>query len=418
MSSSVKRFSLIVVIVAVSLSCVIPGSLDEEKALVAGNVWEDLNHNGVWDDNEPGKEGVVVHVFARLETRTGQLGELKAVGERITIGSGYYQFTLGEDDSGSYHVVFEAPPGYGFTQEVAGENHLVSHANPASGETVPRIVDESATDSDAYAILNAGLVRLNTATIANYAWLDANGDGVQDDTEEGLLGVTVTLFVFPDEEVDFVEVASTTSDLHGFYEFANVEITGDYFLRFQREGYVPTLVDRTSDDLDNDADPITGETEVFSLEGGTRDDSWDAGFVEVSEDQTETTGEEAEDGTGEEEGSVTDEDPSETSGETSTPEGFTVNWTIRQEGDDLIVTYRVTDAEGNPVTGTGFATIVIKDGNPGGSGARHKNGSFDEKGVVELILELIHPPDTEIDAWLFFEEMQNALLFTSFTLGQ
>jgi hypothetical protein len=103
---------------------------------------------------------------------------------------------------------------------------------------------------------------------------------------------------------------------------------------------------------------------------------------------------------------------------TQETQGFTIDWSVRQEGDDLIVSYQVVDESGNPVSGEGRATVVIKDGNPGGSDARHSGAPFNEEGLVELFLELIHPPGTEMDLWIFFDGLLQALKLTNFSVGE
>ncbi len=112
---------------------------------------------------------------------------------------------------------------------------------------------------------------VQTATlIGNRAWVDSNGNGLQDPGEEGISGLCVNLY---DADGNLIQRAST--DSNGYYGF-NVE-PGKYSIGFDPpKGYMLAPRDAGSDALDSDADPGSGRVQVNIV---SDDLSIDAGFV-------------------------------------------------------------------------------------------------------------------------------------------
>jgi hypothetical protein len=110
------------------------------------------------------------------------------------------------------------------------------------------------------------------ASISDFVWNDLDQDGVQDNDEPGIPGVTVNLYW---ENGTFV--STTTTDENGLYLFDNL-IPGNYYVEFILPYlYYFTQQDTSSDDTDSDADTTTGQTIVVLLAPGN-DDTWDAGM--------------------------------------------------------------------------------------------------------------------------------------------
>ncbi|MEZ4675057.1 MAG: SdrD B-like domain-containing protein [Caldilineaceae bacterium] len=219
-------------------------------------VWEDLNHDGVQDPNEPGIPGVVV-------TLTDSNGLTQTV---TTDANGNYTFPAlisGEP----YTVTFVTPDGYMPTTPNAGDDALDSDGavvvvNLQPGEHNPTI--------------DSGFWR--PAGIGDRVWYDDNRNGMQDGGENGVADVTVELLGSNGQIID-----TTTTDPSGYYSFTNL-IPGDYSVRFI-PGTLPAdyaLIQPDqggNDDADSDADPTTGATIVTNLQPGEYDPTWDAGIV-------------------------------------------------------------------------------------------------------------------------------------------
>ena len=96
--------------------------------------------------------------------------------------------------------------------------------------------------------------------LGGYAWLDANRDGLRQNTEPPFENVTVTLF-----RADGTATGQTAAtDAVGFYEFLNLPI-GDYYVTFAAQpnfAFAPQNVG-TDEFIDSDADP-TGRSDVFA----------------------------------------------------------------------------------------------------------------------------------------------------------
>jgi hypothetical protein len=114
-----------------------------------------------------------------------------------------------------------------------------------------------------------------TASVGDRAWVDEDGDGIQDAGEQGLAGVTVGL---QSSDGSYDERQQTNDD--GAYLFDQLP-PGSYFLVFEAPpDYSIAPQDQGDDDaVDSDPDPATGETDVFDIVEAESSQIWDAGFV-------------------------------------------------------------------------------------------------------------------------------------------
>jgi len=113
-----------------------------------------------------------------------------------------------------------------------------------------------------------------TASVGSRVWLDANQNGIQDPGEGNILGVKVHLFT-----ADGMFVATQITDANGEYLFTGLP-AGEYYIEFELpEGFTVTAQNAgISDEIDNDVDPITGRTEVFTLIEGEQNPTLDIGL--------------------------------------------------------------------------------------------------------------------------------------------
>ncbi len=122
-----------------------------------------------------------------------------------------------------------------------------------------------------------------TASIGDFVWNDLNRNGIQEDGETGIAGVTVELYACDGT----TPIASTTTDANGFYQFTGL-MPGEYQVKFVLPSeYAFSPQDQGSDDAkDSDADTTTGMTDCITLTSGQTDNTWDAGMYQLVEKLT------------------------------------------------------------------------------------------------------------------------------------
>ncbi|MDK8646028.1 SdrD B-like domain-containing protein [Staphylococcus condimenti] len=199
-------------------------------------VWEDTNHDGIQNSNEPGIEGVKV-------TLTKPDGTTETT---TTDKDGHYEFT--NLPNGDYTVTFETPEGYEPTVTNNGDDALDS-----DGSTVTVTInnaDNPTIDSGFYKPVTEPEQTPATYTLGDKVWEDTNHDGIQNSNEPGIEGVKVTL-TKPDGTTE-----TTTTDKDGHYEFTDLP-NGDYTVTFETpEGYEPTVPNNGDDRQDSDGTTV------------------------------------------------------------------------------------------------------------------------------------------------------------------
>lgn len=159
----------------------------DPPSTIQGTVFEDVNGNGEQDAGEPGIQGVMV----KLED---------GISGTITTGpNGDYSFSLGW--SGYYTVTAMTPTGY--------------------MNTTPEVVVAHLTGSSQEAIVDFGYRGIGT--IRGTVFDDRNINGMQDEGEPGISGVSIALLQ------DDATIDTTTTDEDGSYAFTSV-LLGDYLV--------------------------------------------------------------------------------------------------------------------------------------------------------------------------------------------
>ena len=240
----------------------------QNLASVGNYVWEDLNHNGVQENGEPGLAGVVVQLY----TSAGA-----PAGNTVTDGSGSYSFD--PVAPGNYFVKFLAPSGYYYTLPGQGSDETKDSDADGSGRTTVFTLGTRQHD----ATRDAGLFR--TAALGDLVWYDLNKDGLQDTIEPGVANVVVIL-----EDCLGNQVVRTTTDPFGFYLFFNL-LPGNYQIHFvPGPPFLFTAPDvGRNDALDSDANPITGLTPCLRLISGRTNRTVNAGLVTAGDVSFEFT---------------------------------------------------------------------------------------------------------------------------------
>nr|EGQ1590553.1 YSIRK-type signal peptide-containing protein [Staphylococcus pseudintermedius] len=221
---------------------------------VGDKVWEDLNKDGIQDQNEPG----IANVKVTLKDADGNV-----VDTRTTDDKGNYLFEKVKE--GEYTIEFETPEGY--TPTVTGQGTADNDSNGTSTKVTVKDGDDLTIDS--------GFTQVTpeppTHNVGDKVWDDLNKDGIQDDNEPGIANVKVTL-----KDADGNVVDTRTTDANGNYLFENVK-EGDYTIEFETpEGYTPTVTGQGT--ADNDSNGTS--TKVTVKDGD--DLTIDSGFTQVT----------------------------------------------------------------------------------------------------------------------------------------
>ncbi len=239
----------------------VPGGTSQQSvtvvaAAVGDKAFVDANGNGIQDSGEAGVGGVTVQLLDSTNA---------IVGTATTAPDGSYHFT--NLVPGSYHEHFIAPAGWVITQPGQGTAATDSDPNPATGDGATFTLTNGQTDNTH----DIGLYQ--PITIGDYAFVDANGDGLQTPGESPLPGVTVKLL----DGANAV-VATTTTNGSGAYSFTGLA-PGQYHVQFVTPaGYTITPADQGGDLVDSDANVSTGITPTRTYVSGDVDNSIDAGF--------------------------------------------------------------------------------------------------------------------------------------------
>ena len=255
------------------------------KGALGDKVWYDLNRDGIQDAGEAGVEGVTVTL-----TGGGEDGVIGTADDTthttITDAEGNYRFddlTPGVE----YQVNFsDLPQDYVFTTQNAGSDDALDSdvdVNTGSTDIITLAPGEYNNTID------AGIV-LETASLGDKVFFDDDRDGIQDATEAGVEGVTVTLTGGGEDGVigtaDDTTTTATT-DAEGNYRFDDLTPGVEYQVNFSHlpQDYVFTTQNAGSDDtVDSDADVNTGNTDIITLAPGEYNNTIDAGIIQLNPD--------------------------------------------------------------------------------------------------------------------------------------
>lgn len=263
-------------------------------------VWVDSDRDGIQGEDEDPLAEVTVELYNEND---------ELIGTTATDAEGRYLFD--NLPAGSYKVKFtlteEQATIYTFTSPNAGDDTGVdSNADPVTGWTEVFVLDDSnealTNDYDRELGATEGVdptwdagVILKAVSVGDYVWVDENRDGIQDEGEPGIPGVTLCL-VGPDGEpvtdVFGDPVGPVVTDENGYYSFENLPaLSGDetYTVCIDREAseealkpYAPTK-EHQGDDRGQDSSTWEASTEPGDLHNdGDRDPTLDFGFVTKS----------------------------------------------------------------------------------------------------------------------------------------
>ena len=216
------------------------GFISTSKASIGNFVWEDMNGNGVQDDNEPGLRGVKV-ILSQLAPDGSVL-----LTEKVTDFNGFYIFD--GLNTGNYTITFELLDNYIFTNQAVGtDNTKDSDADKSTGITDIITLTQSSNITD----IDAGMYRY--ASIGDYVWQDDNKNGLQDIGEPGLGNVILRLL-----DANNNTINSATSSDFGFYFFSDI-VPGTYSIEAEiPAGFNVTSMVAGSANINSDFSIING----------------------------------------------------------------------------------------------------------------------------------------------------------------
>ncbi len=252
------------VLTAFDLDCRNPSEyqlvLGAPAASIGDYVWYDANQNGIQDTDESGIADVRVFLY----DADGVL-----VAETLTDDQGAYLFEGLE--AGLYGLVIDHANTNQEITAFSATGDDVSKATVLNDQVVAGPID-----------LQLGVDQLHWdigfkdkfGTISDRVWIDLNRNGLQDDGEPGLGKTDVTVYDNNDQKV-----AETSTNEDGLY---SLDVpAGSYYVVFKHEEYLEfTNYDLSFDtDLNSDVNPMTGKTEVFTVQGDEVRKDIDAGYM-------------------------------------------------------------------------------------------------------------------------------------------
>jgi len=239
-------------------------------AVVSGDVWYDLNKDGIYQDIENGINGLSIYL---IDISSNAIVDVSITGPKPNTASddGFYIFSCVKP--GTYYVRFDRPGDLAASAPFQGTNrtkdsHLTHAFGPNTSEQI--ILTSGSTITN----FNAGFQV--KAVVGNFVWLDGNQNGLQDNGEKPVQGVKVMAM-----NSSGIVVSESTTGVDGIYNLDGIA-EGNYYVKFQAQSqYGFTAPNRGSDEIDSDVSGTfgTGTTSLVQLHTGDQLNNIDAGLT-------------------------------------------------------------------------------------------------------------------------------------------
>ncbi|MFN8346493.1 MAG: SdrD B-like domain-containing protein [Spirosomataceae bacterium] len=249
----------------------VDGALYSPLGSIGDYVWKDLNNNGIQDDGNTGVNNVSVVLLQKNQANVFVPIDTTVTANNPVGGAlGWYSFT--DLPAGDYQVKIltaSLPAGCLLsTKTNVGDDTKDSDFDPTSG--LSQVVTLNPTQGG---ILQNnptidGALYSPLGSIGDFVWKDRNDNGQQDPGEPGVKNVRVVLY--KGNGNTFTPIDTTFTGNSGEYTFTNLAL-GTYKILFD-----PTSLPDTCqlslnpnvgpDATDNDADPITGFSQVVTID--------------------------------------------------------------------------------------------------------------------------------------------------------
>jgi len=232
-------------------------------------VWDDLNANGVQDNGEPGINSVEVRL---IQTSNDSL-----IDSTLTDVNG--NFIISDVTPGEYYLRFIRPA----TEYIFTYRDMVADSLDSDADSTGRTEDFTFLSGQDNLFMDAGFYRL--AQVGDFIWHDRDADGIQESGEPGLGGINVTLYYAGLDHTFGTsdDADSTTNSLAGVYGFGDLH-PGRYYLDIDMGSYeISPMGQGSQESIDNNLNPATSTTDIFTLISHQNQNSMDAGgYLETS----------------------------------------------------------------------------------------------------------------------------------------
>uniref|UniRef100_UPI00047E173F SdrD B-like domain-containing protein n=1 Tax=Maribacter antarcticus TaxID=505250 RepID=UPI00047E173F len=202
------------------------------KITIGDFVFDDMNKDGIQDDEDTGINGVTVKLFQcdSYGNANGELVETYVTSNNPHTGEpGYYSFELCQN-SGSYYLIFEdIPDGYEFTSQGMGDIALDSDANNEGVTSCFDVTDKDNTTIDTGLVSETCAVRIGNKVSPR----DSSDVYTARNSDTACIGDNLYLSLFLHEENLANYNSYNGSDFQGWsftYEFPNGKVftQGDF----------------------------------------------------------------------------------------------------------------------------------------------------------------------------------------------
>ncbi|NNK58695.1 MAG: isopeptide-forming domain-containing fimbrial protein [Desulfofustis sp.] len=233
------------------------GYTGEFDGAIGDYVWYDQNGNGLQDESGTGIAGAELTLFGDLDGD----GTFEYSETTTTNVDGFYQFVNLPLET--YYIEVSSLPAGFDTPTFERDGALDNRVDIAPSDWDPAAPTISDVD---FGFVGSGL-------LGDYIWNDVNADGIQDGSETGLAGVTVTLTGDLDNDgID--EILTTATDGDGGYQFTNLP-AGDFTISVDTTTLPEDFVNTT------DPDGITDSQTTVTLGAGETNNDIDFGYTET-----------------------------------------------------------------------------------------------------------------------------------------
>ncbi len=241
-------------------------------ANIGGTVWFDYNKNDIMDPTENGINGMTVELY-KEEPYGWTLWKSMETGhnEETPSDDGFYKFCT---EPGHYYLRFINPP-ESLVAVIPGRGPEDLDSD-VTGRFGPGTTDDFIVFSgDERCDIGAGYYIMGT--IGDYIWHDSNGNGMQDESEQGVSGVVVNAMTAEGELI-----ATAVSDEEGRYMLDYLG-RDEYYIQVEQPlGWALSQAHMGDDEtLDSDIDGSNGygTSQLFPVEPGVHTANVDVGLV-------------------------------------------------------------------------------------------------------------------------------------------